>query len=85
MIFLQQLSCGYGFPSLIHVWIASADVLEWFISTSGEAVAGKSHSSKIANQRPLLGKLDEKYKFFKNLRFMAHSTTFGWPGCMEYC
>ena len=42
----QQLECGYGFPELIHVWIASAGVLEWFISTSGEAraVAGKSHS-----------------------------------------
>jgi hypothetical protein len=22
--FLQQLECGYGFPVLIHVWIASA-------------------------------------------------------------
>ena len=30
MIFLQQLECGYEFP-------ASAGVLEWFISTSGEA------------------------------------------------
>ena len=28
--FLQQLECGYGFPALIHVWIASAGVLEWF-------------------------------------------------------
>ena len=37
MIFLQQLSCGYEFPALIHAWIASAVVLEWFISTSGEA------------------------------------------------
>jgi hypothetical protein len=44
MIFLQQLECGYGFPALIHVWIASAGVLEWFISTSGEAVAGKTYS-----------------------------------------
>ena len=34
--FLQQLECGYEFPALIHVWIASAGVLEWFISTSGE-------------------------------------------------
>ena len=41
MIFLQQLSCGYEFPALIHVWIASAGVLEWFTST--RAVAGKSH------------------------------------------
>ena len=46
--FLQQLECGYEFPALIHVWIASAGVLEWFISTSGEAtntraLAGKSH------------------------------------------
>ena len=32
--FLQQLECGYEFPALIHVWIASASVLEWFISTS---------------------------------------------------
>ena len=24
------------FPALIHVWIASAGMLEWFISTSGE-------------------------------------------------
>ena len=37
MIFLQQLSCGYEFPALIHAWIASAVVLEWFTSTSGEA------------------------------------------------
>ena len=35
--FLQQLECGYEFPALIHAWIASAGVLEWFISTSGEA------------------------------------------------
>ena len=34
--FLQQLECGYEFPALIYVWIASAGVLEWFISTSGE-------------------------------------------------
>jgi hypothetical protein len=52
MIFLQQLSCGYRFPALIHAWIASAVVLEWFTSTRGEqeiythtrAVAGKSQS-----------------------------------------
>ena len=25
--FLQQLECGYRFPALIHVWIASAGVL----------------------------------------------------------
>ena len=39
--FLQQLECGYEFPALIHVWIAaaSASVLEWFISTSGEATS----------------------------------------------
>ena len=37
--FLQQLECGYGFPALIHVWIASAGVLEWFISTSGFATS----------------------------------------------
>ena len=36
--FLQQLKCGYGFPALIHVWIFSARMLEWFISTSGEVV-----------------------------------------------
>jgi hypothetical protein len=36
--FLQQLECGYEFPALIHVWIASAGVLEWFISTSGQHV-----------------------------------------------
>ena len=35
-IFLQQLECGYRFLALIHVWIASAGVLELFISTSGE-------------------------------------------------
>ena len=29
--------CGYEFPALIHAWIASAGVLQWFISTSGEA------------------------------------------------
>ena len=33
-----QLECGYGFPALIHVWIASAGMSEWFISTSGEAM-----------------------------------------------
>ena len=37
--FLQQLECGYKFPALIHVWIASAGVLELFISTSGEATS----------------------------------------------
>ena len=37
--FLQQLECGYEFPALIHVWIASAGVLEWFTSTSGEATS----------------------------------------------
>ena len=37
--FLQQLECGYEFPALIHVWIASAGVLELFISTSGEATS----------------------------------------------
>ena len=37
--FLQQLKCGYVFPALIHVWIASAGVLELFISTSGEATS----------------------------------------------
>ena len=35
MIFLQQLSCGYGFPAFIHAWIASAVVLEWFTSRDG--------------------------------------------------
>ena len=35
--FLQQLECGYGFPALIHVWIASAGMSELFISTVGEA------------------------------------------------
>ena len=38
--FLQQLECGYGFPLLIHVWIASACMLELFISMSGEATMG---------------------------------------------
>ena len=38
--FLQQLQCGYGFPLLIHVWIASACMLELFISMSGEATMG---------------------------------------------
>ena len=37
--FLQQLECGYEFRALIHVWIASAGVLEWFICTSGEATS----------------------------------------------
>ena len=40
--FLQQLECGYGFPALIHAWIASAGVLEWFISTSGEATSANT-------------------------------------------
>ena len=35
MIFLQQLECGYRFPALVHAWIASAVVLEWFTSTPG--------------------------------------------------
>jgi hypothetical protein len=30
-------SCGYGYPALIHAWIASAVVLEWFTSTRGNA------------------------------------------------
>ena len=30
--FLQQLECGYGFPALIHVWIASAGVLEALVA-----------------------------------------------------
>ena len=30
-------SVGMYFLHFIHVWIASAGVLEWFISTSGEA------------------------------------------------
>ena len=42
--FLQQLECGYEFPALIHVWIASAGVLEWFISTSGEDLDLSLHS-----------------------------------------
>ena len=37
--FLQQLERGYRFPALIHVWIASAGVLELFTSTSGEATS----------------------------------------------
>ena len=38
--FPQQLECGYRFPALIHVWIASAGVIELFIllSTSDEAI-----------------------------------------------
>ena len=44
MIFLQQLLCGYRFPALIHVWIASAGVLEWFISTRGEDLDLSLHS-----------------------------------------
>ena len=44
--FLQQLECGYGFPALIHVWIASAGVLEWFISTSGEATSASKAYTK---------------------------------------
>ena len=35
MIFLQELECGYRFPALIHVWIATAGVLELFIIMSG--------------------------------------------------
>jgi hypothetical protein len=42
--FLQQLECGYEFPALIHVWIASAGVLEWFISTRGEDLDLSLHS-----------------------------------------
>ena len=37
MIFLQQLLYGYEFPALIHAWIASVIVLEWFTSTRGFA------------------------------------------------
>ena len=46
--FLQQLECGYEFPALIHVWIASAGVLEWFIST--RAVAGKSFPNVLTKK-----------------------------------
>ena len=27
---LHLIECGYGFPALIHVWISSAGMLEWF-------------------------------------------------------
>ena len=37
--FLQQVECGYRFPALIHVWMASAGMLELFISMSGEATS----------------------------------------------
>ena len=47
MIFLQQLSGGYRFPALIHVCIASAGVLEWFISTSGETTLELLQESPI--------------------------------------
>ena len=28
---------GYGFPTLIHVWIVPAGMLEWFTTTSSKA------------------------------------------------
>ena len=34
--FHEQQECGYGFPSLCLATCASADVSEWFLSTSGE-------------------------------------------------
>jgi hypothetical protein len=36
--FLQQLECGYEFPALIHVWIASGDVLVNYYNTMAEAI-----------------------------------------------
>ena len=44
--FLQQLECGYGFPALVHVWIASAGVLELFISTSFSEHSVRSEGSE---------------------------------------
>ena len=53
--FLQQLECGYEFPALIHVWIASAGVLEWFTSTSGlTRQLGNIHTT-ISRGRELVG------------------------------
>ena len=37
--FHEQQECGYGFPSLPLATRASADVSEWFLSTSGEATS----------------------------------------------
>ena len=51
--FLQQLECGYGFRALIHVWNASAGVLEWFIGTSDEATSARKAYTKREFGRPL--------------------------------
>ena len=71
MIFLQQLECGYEFP-------ASAGVLEWFISTSGEvqeihthtrAVAGKSFPNVLTKRS-----IQYKYDDYSIIRlFFSHS------------
>ena len=47
MIFLQQILCGYRFPALIHAWIASAIVLEWFTSTHGEAILTRMSAGNL--------------------------------------
>ena len=48
MIFHEQHSCGYGFPSQPLATCASAGVSELFLSKSGEAAHGKSHTRENA-------------------------------------
>ena len=55
--FLQQLECGYEFPALIHVWIASAGVLE-YPHTHTRAVAGKSFPN-VLTKRSIQYKYDD--------------------------
>ena len=45
--FLQQLECGYGFPALIHVWIASAGGVRMVFKHKwrrGEELLQENHS-----------------------------------------
>ena len=48
MIFHEQQECVYDFPSQSLATCASAGVSELFLSKSGEAVHGKSHTRENA-------------------------------------
>ena len=45
-------SSGYGFPTLIHVWIVPAGMLEWFTTTSSKAETIQTWMS-VGNPYPL--------------------------------
>ena len=49
--FHEQQDCGYGFPSLPLATRATGDVLEWFLSTSGEAIILlNNHNTALQSQ-----------------------------------